>query len=78
MRIIKELDKKHPDFRSGRSDITTIFAKVKIQSAYPKADDLKQAFQDWAIKYSKPLKEVFLPADQQIKLLGMYFSFRLR
>jgi hypothetical protein len=73
MRIIKEMDKRHPDYRAARSDLTAIFAKVKIEAAYATANDLKEAFENWCFKYAKPLKESYLPPDEQIKLLGKWF-----
>lgn len=69
-RIIKELSRQHPDYKSAKSDLTEIFSKLPYQTSYPDADTLADAFDNWIKKYSVCHAALGLSLKQKIKYLG--------
>jgi hypothetical protein len=45
-RVIKEMNKYHPDFRATKQDLTTIFAIIQQYGSYPTSNELIEDFED--------------------------------
>jgi len=70
VRILKEMNKQHPDYRAGKSDLSTIFAKLQTPGAFGTPNDLAKEFMKWAAKYSVVYSSLTLSFDDQLEFLA--------
>jgi hypothetical protein len=69
-RVVKELQRSHPDYRAAVSELGKIFGKV-INRGFDFKEDLAKAFQDFADTFSKPTTK--LSKNKKLVYMGITF-----
>jgi hypothetical protein len=70
VRVLREMNKHHPDYAAAKSDLTSIFALIQVRGQYDTIGDLRNTFDDWTSKYSKVYASTMLTTAEKISYLA--------
>lgn len=75
-RVVKEINRSHPDRKSAMADLSVIFGKLHHFNSYDTKTKLSTALTDWCKKYKKVHSQLSLSFEQKMALIGIQFIFR--
>jgi hypothetical protein len=68
MRVIKPMQKQHPDYKVAVSELKNIFGKLKDYDSYLTSNHLLEQFNKWEQKFMKSHSSVHPPLEQILQL----------